>query len=210
MTAGRGIVHAEVPKDDGLTAVGMQLWVDLPKSLKYTTPRYRDVRAPEIPLETSEDGKVTIKVISGQTAKGTNSLQELSYTPVWLLDITMKPGSKLVQPIPSGWNAFAYSIAGTVLFGSGQQQQVVPKYHNTVFEQKGDTVVAEVDADAQEGARFIIAAGMPLDQPIVQYGPFVVTTSAEIQQAMHDYQTNSNGFEKARNWTASIDRRVTH
>lgn len=210
MTAGKGIVHAEMPRvnDDGSPNVGMQLWVDLPKSLKYCEPRYRDLRAEEIPIEESEG--VTIKVISGQTAKGTLSKQDLSYTPVWFFDVTIKPGSKLVQPIPAGWNAFAYSLSGTVIFGRGHQRRVVEQYHNTVFEQKGDTVVAEVDAGADAEARFILVAGMPLDQPIVQYGPFVVNSADEIYQAMHDFQNHANGFERAKDWESEIGKRMAH
>jgi redox-sensitive bicupin YhaK (pirin superfamily) len=100
MTAGRGIVHAEMPHDngDGSSNVGMQLWVDLPRDLKQCEPRYRDVRSKEIPVYESEDGKVTVKVISGQS-HGVDSLQELAYTPVWLLDVTVRPGGSITQAL---------------------------------------------------------------------------------------------------------------
>ncbi len=93
MTAGRGIVHAEMPRQnaDGSANVGMQLWVDLPEKLKSCEPRYRDLRAAEIPTINVDDGNVTIKIISGQS-HGTDSVQELAYTPVWIFDITIKPG----------------------------------------------------------------------------------------------------------------------
>jgi quercetin 2,3-dioxygenase len=212
MTAGRGIVHAEMPaqNSDGAPNVGLQLWVDLPKELKYCEPRYRDLRKDEIPVDVSQDGKVSIKVISGKTRNGVTSQQELSYTPVWLLDVTIKPGGKLDQPIPAGWNAFAYSMNGTVVFGSAPNARVVEQYHNTVFQQDGDSIVAEVDADATEDARFIIAAGLPLDQPIVQYGPFVGTSVQQVQQAFIDYQSHSNGFERAKDWESEIGKRMTH
>jgi quercetin 2,3-dioxygenase len=211
MTAGRGIVHAEMPgqNPDGGPNVGLQLWVDLPKELKYCEPRYRDLRKDEIPLDISPDGKVSIKVISGQTKSGVTSPQELSYTPVWLLDVTIKPGGKLVQPLPARWNAFAYSMEGTVTFGAGQAARTVEQYHNTVFEQAGDNIIAEVDADAIEDARFIIAAGLPLAQNIVQYGPFVGTSVEQVQQAFLDYQTYSNGFERAKGWESEIGKRMT-
>ncbi|KAK6429471.1 RNA pol II transcription cofactor, partial [Oleoguttula sp. CCFEE 5521] len=108
MTAGRGIVHAEMPAKsvDGSPNVGMQLWVDLPKDLKACEPRYRDLKSTEIPAYNSPDGKVTVKVISGQT-HGVDSLQELAYTPVWLLDITIRSGGSIEQPLPAGWNSFA-------------------------------------------------------------------------------------------------------
>ena len=172
MTAGRGIVHAEMPADlgDGKPNIGMQLWVDLPKDLKNCEPRYRDLAAAEIPIADFDDGKVTVKVISGQS-HGVDSLQELAYTPVWLLDVTVRPGGRIAQPLPAGWNAFAYIIEGeSVTFDTGATKQQVPRYHNTVFEQKGDQIIAEVLADAKEAARFILVAGLPLDQPIIQYG----------------------------------------
>jgi redox-sensitive bicupin YhaK (pirin superfamily) len=207
MTAGRGIVHAEMPHQnpDGSENVGLQLWVDLPQKLKNCEPRYRDLRASEIPQVEVDDGKVKIKVISGQS-HGVDSVKELAYTPVWLLDVTIKPSGKLQQNLPVGWNAFAYTLDGTVTFGEGKDVQKVDKYHNTVFEQKGDCVVAEVDKDAKEDAHFVIVAGMPLDQKIVQYGPFVVNSQEEVYQAMIDYQTFSNGFERAKNWESEIGK----
>ncbi|KAL1582406.1 hypothetical protein WHR41_08943 [Cladosporium halotolerans] len=206
MTAGRGIVHAEMPHDngDGSSNVGMQLWVDLPRSLKACEPRYRDVRSSEIPIYESEDGKVTVKVISGQS-HGVDSLQELAYTPVWLLDITVRPGGSITQALPANWNAFAYSLNGTVTWDTGSETKQVPEFHNTVFEQKGDNVKASVPEGDKE-ARFILVAGMPLDQPIVQYGPFVLNDASQVRQALMDYQSFSNGFERARNWESEIGK----
>lgn len=154
MTAGRGIMHAEMPRQntDGSANVGMQLWVDLPENLKACEPRYRDLRAKEIPQISVDDGKASIKIISGRS-HGTDSVQELAYTPVWILDITVKAGGKVTQELPSGWNAFAYTLAGTTLFGSKGNQQTVGQYHNVVFEQKGDSVSVEVDPSAEEDGR---------------------------------------------------------
>ena len=157
MTAGRGIMHAEMPRQnpDGSANVGLQLWVDLPKHLKKTEPRYRDLRAKEIPTADADDGKVHVKIISGQS-QGVDSVKELAYTPVWLLDVEMKPGGRFAQNIPKGWNAFLYTLEGTTTFasGPGSGAQAVPQYHNVVFEQEGDTIVAEVDKNAKENSRF--------------------------------------------------------
>lgn len=155
MTAGRGIMHAEMPRQnpDGSPNVGMQLWVDLPQKLKKCEPRYRDLRASEIPKIELDDGKVSIKIISGQS-HGTDSVQELAYTPVWIFDITLKPGGKVTQTLPEGWNAFAYTLAGSAAFGVGKDQTTVGQYHNVVFEQKGDSVSAEVAENANESAQF--------------------------------------------------------
>ncbi|KAF1996309.1 hypothetical protein P154DRAFT_443769 [Amniculicola lignicola CBS 123094] len=207
MTAGRGIVHAEMPKEnpDGTPCVGMQLWVDLPKHLKMCEPRYRDLRAAEVPEATSEDGKVKVKVISGQSY-GVDSVKELAYTPVWLLDFIVQPGGHVKQPLPKGWNAFAYTYKGSTIFSSGGTSRPVEKFHNVVFEQEGDSVDISVEEGAESESRFILVAGLPLDQPIVQYGPFVVTSREEVMQAMRDYQTGSNGFERAKNWQSEIGK----
>lgn len=156
MTAGRGIMHAEMPRqsEDGTPNIGMQLWVDLPEKLKLCEPRYRDLRAKEIPQIEVDGGKATIKIISGQSY-GTDSVQELAYTPVWIFDIIIKPGGKVTQELPAGWNAFAYTLSGTSLFGTaGKDQQTVEKFHNVVFEQKGDAVTVEVDPSAEDESRF--------------------------------------------------------
>ena len=163
MTAGRGIMHAEMPRQnaDGSPNIGMQLWVDLPEKLKACEPRYRDLRAKEIPQIEVDSGKASIKIISGQS-HGTDSVQELAYTPVWILDVTIKPGGKVTQELPVGWNAFAYTLSGTALFGTaGKDQQTVDKFHNVVFEQKGDAVTVEVDAGADEDSRFSKLAPAP-------------------------------------------------
>lgn len=213
MTAGRGIVHAEMPRQnpDGSANVGLQLWVDLPKKLKACEPRYRDLKAKEIPEVNVDDGKVKVKVISGQS-HGVDSVKELAYTPVWLLDVTIQPGGKISQALPVGWNAFAYTLSGKTTFssGSGSEKRVIDRYHNVVFEQKGDTVVAEVDEGAEEPAQFVIIAGLPLDQKIVQYGPFVLSSQEEVYQAMMDYSTHANGFERAKNWESEIGKQMVH
>lgn len=211
MTAGRGIVHAEMPhqNEDGSPNVGMQLWVDLPEMLKNCEPRYRDVRSSEIPVAKSEDGKVTVKVISGRSL-GVDSLQELAYTPVWFLDVTIKAGGKLDQALPAKWNAFVYTLSGVTTFGSGSSTRTVKPYHNVIFEQTGDTVVAEVEEGASEDSRFIIIAGLPLDQKIIQYGPFVVTKQEDIYKALSDYQSYTNGFERAMGWESEIGKSMVH
>ena len=156
MTAGRGIMHAEMPAQnkDGSPNVGLQLWVDLPQKLKDCEPRYRDLRAKEIPEVQADDGRVNIKVISGQSY-GVDSVKELAYTPVWILDVRIRPGGKVLQGLPAGWNSFAYTLEGTTVFGpAGKGEQPIARYHNVVFEQEGDSITAEVKADAKEDGRF--------------------------------------------------------
>ncbi|MCJ1363505.1 hypothetical protein MMC16_002612 [Acarospora aff. strigata] len=211
MTAGKGIMHAEMPRQnaDGSANEGMQLWVDLPEKLKKCEPRYRDLRGSEIPSVDVDDGKVHIKIISGQS-HGVDSVKDLAYTPVWILDITIRPGGKVVQPLPEGWNAFAYTLEGSTTFGVGKDQTAVGRFHNVVFEQRGDSIAAEVSSGEKENSRIFLVAGLPLDQKVVQYGPFVVNTQEEVYQAMLDYQSHANGFERAAGWRSEIGKSMAH
>lgn len=194
MTAGRGIVHAEMPGENpnGEPNIGMQLWVDLPKALKYCEPRYRDLRAEEIPIAKADDGKVEIKVISGQS-QGVDSVKDLSYTPVWFLDVLIRPGGKVLQPIPRGWNAFAYTLEGSMNFSDGEGSKKVDQYHTVTFgtDATADAIEISVPEDATESARTIVVAGQIHDQEVVQHGPFVLNSREEIYQAILDYQSNT-------------------
>jgi len=206
MTAGRGIVHAEMPAQNTTKNVGMQLWVDLPQNLKTCEPRYRDLRGTEIPKVTTDDGKVEVKVISGKS-QGVDSVKDLAYTPVWLLDILIRPGGKIEQDLPANWNSFAYVLQGVVDFSNGTKKpETIVQYHNVVFEQAGDSVTMSVEEGTDQDARIILVAGQPLDQPIVQYGPFVTTSKQEVIQAITDFQTASNGFERAADWHSEIGK----
>ncbi|KAK0337209.1 RNA pol II transcription cofactor [Friedmanniomyces endolithicus] len=181
------------------------LWVDLPRELKDVEPRYRDLRASEIPRVEADEGRVGVKVISGRSY-AVDGVRELAYTPVWLLDVTIQAGGRFRQALPAGWNAFAYTLEGTTTFDTGATMEKVARYHNAVFEQKGDQVLAQVPADAKEAARFLLVAGMPLDQPVVQYGPFVLNDASGVRQAIMDYQSFQNGFERAEGWQSEIGR----
>jgi redox-sensitive bicupin YhaK (pirin superfamily) len=209
MTAGRGIVHAEMPRDnpDGSANVGLQLWVDLPEKLKACEPRYRDLRAEEIPsTDAVDNGRVSIKVISGQS-HGIDSVKDLAYTPVWILDFTIRPGGQVTQPLPKNWNAFGYVLEGEVRIGEEPMTSTpVKQYNNVVFEQEGDMVTISAAPDASGDARIILIAGTPLDQEVVQYGPFVLTSKEEVYQALFDYQSHANGFERAKDWQSDISR----
>ncbi|KAH6610283.1 pirin iron-binding nuclear [Trichoderma cornu-damae] len=209
MTAGRGIVHAEMPRKqpDGSQNVGLQLWVDLPKELKYCEPRYRDLRAAEIPSVDVDEGRATVKVISGQS-HGVDSVKELAYTPVWLLDFLLRPGAKVTQALPLGWNAFAYVLEGNVDVGEGSEAKKAEQYDNIFFQQAGDVIHLGSDASATKDARVIVVAGTPLDQPVVQYGPFVLNSEEEVMKTFSDYQGHENGFERAKDWRSQIGDRV--
>lgn len=208
MTAGRGIVHAEMPGQGGPDKIeGMQLWVDLPEELKMVEPRYRDLRAKEIPSIKLDDDKVEVKIISGKS-HGVDSVKDLAYTPIWIMDITIQPGGKVTQEIPSKWNTFAYTLEGKTEFQNGVKSDEVDQFHNVVFDTEGDSVTASVRADADKPGRFFLVSGQPLDQKIVQYGPFVLSSEEGVYQALSDYQTKSNGFERAAHWQSEIGKRM--
>ncbi|KAK4667078.1 RNA pol II transcription cofactor [Podospora pseudopauciseta] len=215
MTAGKGIMHAEMPRQnpDGSPNIGLQLWVDLPKELKYCEPRYRDLKAEEIPTVITEDGKVKIKVISGKSY-GVESLKDLAYTPVVFYDVEVQPGGKIEQEVPQGWQGFAYILEGAdITFSDGpQEEKKVSQWHNVVFGngKEEDGVVARVEETETKPGRFVLVAGQMMDQPVVQYGPFVLNSQEEVYQAFVDYQSHTNGFERAKGWRSEIGKSMVH
>ena len=213
MTAGRGIMHAEMPRQnaDGSANVGLQLWVDLPRELKYCEPRYRDLKAHEIPEVQGDEGRVKVKVISGEF-NGVESAKDLAYTPVVFYDVEVKPGGRVELKVDQGFSVFAYILEGEVTFGGeAEGRQPIKEFHNVVFEDdRGEGVVAAVAEDAEKPAKFVVIGGKRLDQPVVQYGPFVVNSKDEVYQTFVDYQSHSNGFERAKGWKSEIGKTMVH
>lgn len=206
MTAGRGIVHAEMPSagpnGEVRTVEGIQLWVDLPKDLKNCKPRYRDLRAAEIPIAETDSKDMTIKVISGQSM-GVDSVKDLAYTPVWFLDFeTTKQynGREVNQNMPAGFNSLLYIMKGTATVNGKKVQQ----HDVVIFKAGGESI----DFIPGPNSRVIVIGGKILEQPIVQHGPFVATTRKGIVKAFEDYQTKSHGFEKAKGWSSEIGKRM--
>lgn len=200
MTAGRGIEHAEMPRKDekGRSPEIMQLWVDLPRNLKGAKPRYRDLRAKNIPVANPDD-KVEIKVISGESY-GVTSVQDLAYTPVVYYDCRVQPGGEVSQPIPEGYNVFLYLLNGSVTINKKE----IPEHYCVLFNHMGNSVKVSVDENKKKEARFIIVGGKMLDQPIVQHGPFVEVSNDRIAKAFKDYQNRKNGFERSKGWKSKI------
>lgn len=198
MTAGKGIVHSEIPVDsgDGKSAIGLQLWVDLPENLKNCEPRYRDLRKEEIP-EANPSDFLKIKVISGKSY-GVESLQDLAYTPVHFYHFqTSKKGTVFEQYMPTDFNSFIYILKGSITIND----KLYPQYSSIFFNTDSDIVKG---ASASEITEFAIIGGQILDQPVVQYGPFVETSKSKILEVIQNYQQGKNGFEKAPHWRSSI------
>ncbi|XP_041936133.1 pirin [Alosa sapidissima] len=196
MTAGRGVVHAEMPISEE-PIHGLQLWVNLKRDHKMVEPQYQELKACDI-LRPSRDG-VTVAVISGE-ALGAKS-KVYTRTPTIYLDFKLKQGAQHVQPIPTGWTAFIYTLAGSVCVGPTVDQRRIDPHHTAVLED-GDFI--QVENKATEDSHFILIAGEPIHEPVVQHGPFVMNTEEEITQAIRDYQTKTNGFEKAKAWQSKI------
>lgn len=207
MVAGRGIIHAEMPvKGPGVpNPEGMQLWVDLPKAHKMVDPSYQELNHKDIPSAYPEgEGGPVIKVISGTSHGVESPVRPLG--GCWYFDIAFqKEGQSIFQDIPQGWTAFMYTYAGKLLVNSTDQGSGAAheEFHTLVLSSSGNENGVRLAA-ATDNTRVFLIAGEPLDQPVVQYGPFVVTSESEVHQAINDYRNGRNGFEKALSWKSEI------
>ncbi|XP_078721084.1 pirin isoform X2 [Lampetra fluviatilis] len=200
MTAGRGVVHSEMPVNDAGPAHGLQLWVNLRASDKMVEPAYQELRAADIPKAT-RDG-VTVIVVSGE-ALGQKS-KVYTRTPTMYLDFRLAQGATHSQPVPQGWTGMVYTLAGAVTLGpAGMEQRV--EAHHTVVLGDGDHVIMQ-NQDLEE-AHFVLVAGEPLNEPIVKHGPFVMNTQEEIEEAISDFRNGTNGFERAKGWKSQNGNR---
>lgn len=193
MTAGSGVVHSEMPEKEfakrGGRLHGFQLWVNLPKKDKMTQPRYQDVPSKNIPITKSVDGKVQVKVIAGESM-GKHAVIDTK-TPIIYLHFTIQPNGKVIQIVPQNYNAFAYVANGEALFGT--EQKIVIKEQAVFFERDGDEIVIASDKETTLPVDVILFAGIPLNEPVKRYGPFVMNTDEELQQAIIDYNSGKMG-----------------
>jgi redox-sensitive bicupin YhaK (pirin superfamily) len=190
MTAGAGVVHSEMPAEEftrrGGRVHGLQLWVNLPQRDKMIAPHYQEIPSTQIPVATSEDGKVSVKVIAGE-ALGVKAAIE-TRTPILYQHVSLKPGAKIDLTVPGDFRVFAYPLAGTALYGP--QSQPVRAQQMVSFRDDGDTISL---AAGDEPVELMLIGGVPLKEPIVRYGPFVMNTEDEIRQAVVDYQEGRMG-----------------
>lgn len=181
MTAGRGIIHSEMPEQEEGRMAGFQLWVNLAAKDKLTAPMYRDVPPKDVPAFTLPDG-VSVRVIAGESHGVTGAVTRPTTEPLYL-DVALPAGTTFAQTIPAGHNAFVYVYGGAVeVAGTRVDSERMAILANDASAD-GVTVRA-LDGDA----KLLVIAGQPLNEPIVQYGPFVMNTPAEIHQAMADFQ----------------------
>ncbi len=182
MTAGRGLVHSEMPEQQAGRMRGFQLWVNLPARNKMDPPQYQEFAPESIPVVHVAEG-VDIKVIAGQVGEVRGPITQPATDPLYL-DITLEAGAAWQQPLPDGHNAFAYVFDGDADIGVGEDTRPVAAQELAVL---GGGSVFAARAGAT-GARLILVAGRPLREPVARYGPFVMNTKEEIMQAFVDFQ----------------------
>ncbi|KAF9125340.1 hypothetical protein BGW39_007493 [Mortierella sp. 14UC] len=213
MTAGRGIVHSEMPvkgkgveEGTGRGAHGLQLWINLPREHKMCEPQYQELLDAQIPRATPEEG-VVVKVIAGES-HGVKS-QVYTRTPTMYLDFRISNNKTVIQTIPSTYTGFIYVLKGTILIGE-EGHQVAGKAHQTLIlsedgattvrlQTKGGTSADETtEQENEEEAHFVLIAGEPIKEPVVQIGPFVMNSKEEVYETYQDYRDGVNGFERTR------------
>jgi redox-sensitive bicupin YhaK (pirin superfamily) len=196
MTAGAGILHIETPPEhlvaSGGLFHGIQLWVNLPRALKFAVPRYQDITSNKVALLSSYDGGALVRVIAGEI--GGHAGPGSTYTPITLAHATVAPGASLTLPWRPDFNALVYALGGN---GSvGAEKRPFESGQLAVFG-PGDTIT--VAADARQDARggngldVFILGGQPIREPVAAYGPFVMNTRAELVQAFEDYRAGRLG-----------------
>ncbi len=185
MTAGRGVIHSEIPQQEAGVMEGFQLWLNLHSSEKMIKPWYKDFQDGELPKLVNGDG-VSVTVIAGDSHGVTGAVTRDITAPVYL-DIHLPAGSRFAQPLPPGHNAFLYVYRGEATVGG----QRVPSKRMAILanDDQADGVVIETGVES----KVLLIAGKPLREPIVQYGPFVMNSEAEIYQALSDFRGGTLG-----------------
>ncbi|KAG0237419.1 hypothetical protein BGW42_000995 [Actinomortierella wolfii] len=197
MTAGRGIVHSEMPVKTETPAHGLQLWINLPRDQKLCEPQYQELKDEDIPRANPSPG-VVIKVIAGHS----NGVKSPVYTrtPTMYLDFRMEKHQKASTEIPEDFQGFIYTLSGTVYIGDNHFKG--EPHHTLTLSHDGKEVIRFETRD--EDAHFVVIAGQPLRDPVVQYGPFVMNSQDEIYATFEDFQLHKNGFERAAGWKSEI------
>jgi redox-sensitive bicupin YhaK (pirin superfamily) len=179
MTAGRGVIHSEMPEQKDGVMEGFQLWLNLPGKEKMCAPWYRDIQSPEVPEFTAEGG-VLVRVIAGESHGTAGAVQREHTEPLYLDIIFPEGGGSYSQPLPNTHNGFVYVYRGEVDVGG----TAVARQRMAILANQGDGVTLQ----ASGPARALLIAGKPLREPIAQHGPFVMNTRDELIQAVDDFQ----------------------
>ena len=192
MTAGRGVVHSEMPtrliRERGGRIHGFQIWVNLPARDKMMAPRYQEVKSAGIPEATSPDGRARVRVIAGEALFVRAVID--TRIPIVYQDWSLRPGAAVEQPLAASHHAFVYVFEGRAEVGAGGRALSDGQLG---LLGPGDAVRLAVPAGAPGGARLLLLSGQPLHEPVARYGPFVMNTEAEIAQAISDYRAGRLG-----------------
>ncbi|WP_023603063.1 pirin family protein [Aliivibrio logei] len=181
MSAGKGVLHSEMPEQEEGLLKGFQLWVNLPKASKMMAPAYQEYPPESTPVELRENG-TEVRVISGTTNEGTTGpVKNTHITPTYM-DVKLPEGMTFEQALPIGHNAFIYVIEGAVTMANDSTQKITKKSLG-VFDEGEQVSVMASDSET----RFLLIAGRPLNEPIARGGPFVMNTREEVLQAFDDY-----------------------
>ncbi len=199
MTAGRGIIHQEMPKGDQHGRMhGFQLWANLPSSLKMTAPRYQEVKSDEIPEKTDDDG-THVRIVCGDFWGKRGPVDGIAADPVYI-DVSVPPGKKKTLQVETSRHAFAYVFGGSGKFCNASGPLTVPTEsvgwldtsppveadnRSLILFDRGDEVSVQA---GDEGIRFLLISGKPLEEPVAWYGPIVMNTQAELRQAFEELQ----------------------
>jgi redox-sensitive bicupin YhaK (pirin superfamily) len=187
MTAGRGIVHSEMPQQEEGRMRGFQLWINLPAREKMKPAGYRDIQPADIPVAALPGGGQA-RVIAGTLQAGdqpvAGPIQGLTTDPLYF-DIELPPGARFSHPVAGDYHAFIYPFEGSVNVGAGDAPRML-NTHSAGILSEGERIEVTAGAD---GGRFLLLAGRPLREPVAQYGPFVMNTTEEIQEAILDFQS---------------------
>jgi redox-sensitive bicupin YhaK (pirin superfamily) len=183
MTAGRGIVHSEMPEQENGLMWGFQLWVNLPAKDKMTAPRYQDIAPERIP-EVEPAVGVRARVLAGALGDATGPVSGVAVDPIYF-DLSLDAGARFAVPVPASHNAFVYVYGGAADVGPAEAARSIQHGELAVLDRSGEDVLI---AAGNEPARLILVAGKPLGEPVAKYGPFVMNTQEEIVQAIRDYQ----------------------
>ncbi|WP_334177846.1 pirin family protein [Pseudoxanthomonas sp.] len=182
MTAGRGLVHSEMPEQESGRMRGFQLWVNLPSRDKMTAPKYQEFAPENIPVAHPAKG-VEVKVIAGTVGDTQGPISQPATDPVYL-DIALQPGQAWDYALPAGHNAFAYVFEGAATVGEGEDARALDTHEMGML---GGGEILQLRAGSQP-ARLILVAGRPLREPVMRHGPFVMNTRQELMQAFVDFQ----------------------
>ena len=185
MTAGSGLIHSELPEQEEGLMEGFQLWLNLPAARKMIKPSYRDIAPEKIPEYTTDDG-VLVRVIAGESHATVGAVSRPDTEPLFL-DIHLPAGTAFAQALPVGHHAFVYTYRGSAQIAG----ITVSDRHMGVLSDDGEML----EMSCSEPTRLLVIAGKPLNEPIAQYGPFVMNTNEQIHQTLQDYRAGK--FEAA-------------